>query len=133
MKNYTVRSGDTLSKIILLEYGIDNAVDSTLLDCLIRYVATINGKDVSLYDNIYTSNILDPDSLKPGQTLLIPDSLQEIYADPLWQQFACATSPLTSGSGTPSTNMKKWWWIGGGLIALGAIYLLTKKKKGKRR
>lgn len=133
MKNYTVQSGDTLSKIILLEYGLNNAVDSNLLDCLIRYIATINGKDVSLYDNINTNRIEDPDSLKPNQVLLIPESLQEIYADPLWQQFACAAPASVSGSGTPSTNINKWWWIGGGLVALAAIYFFTKKKKGKRR
>ena len=133
MKNYTVQSGDTLSKIILLEYGLNNAVDSNLLDCLIRYIATINGKDVSLYDNINTNRIEDPDSLKPRQVLILPESLQEIYADPLWQQFACAVPASVSGSGTQSTDMKKWWWIGGGLVALAAIYFLTKKKKSKRR
>jgi hypothetical protein len=126
---YTIRTGDTISKLILLQYGIDNQVDSTLLDCLIRYISTINGRNVDLYDSIATNNPLDPDSLKPGQTLLIPDTLQEIYADPIWKQFACYQAP----NATPDQNNNKWWWIGGGLIALGAIYLLTKKKKGKRR
>lgn len=133
MKNYTVVSGDTLSKIILREYALTNVIDSTLLDCLIRYIATINGKDVSLYDNINTNRIEDPDSLKPNQILTIPNDLNEVYADPLWQQFACASPASISGSGTTPTNMNKWWWIGGGLIALGAIYFLTKKKKRKRR
>ena len=134
MKNYTVGSGDTLSKIILREYGLTNAIDANLLDCLIRYIATINGKDVSLYDNINTNRIEDPDSLKPNQVLTIPNELAEVYADPLWQQFACAApAPSTLPSTSTQTNMQKWWWIGGGLIALGAIYFLTKKKKGKRR
>jgi hypothetical protein len=134
MKNYTVRSGDTLSKIILFEYGLTNNIGTDLLDCLIRYIATINGKDVSLYDNINTNRIEDPDSLKPNQVLTIPNDLNEVYADPLWQQFACAApAPSTLPSGSTGNNMQKWWWIGGGLLALGAIYFLTKKKKGKRR
>ena len=127
--NYTVRSGDTMSKIILLQYAIDNKVDSTLLDCLIRYVSTINNRNVDLYDNIDSNRIEDPDSLKPGQVLIIPDTLEQIYADPIWQQFSCYQAPRA----TPDQNNNKWWWIGGGLLALGAIYFLTKKKKGKRR
>jgi LPXTG-motif cell wall-anchored protein len=128
--NYTVRSGDTMSKIILLQYAIDNKVDSTLLDCLIRYVSTINNRNVDLYDNIDSNRIEDPDSLKPGQVLIIPDTLQEIYADPIWKQFTCYQAPSNA---TPDQKNNKWLWIGGGLLALGAIYFLTKKKKGKRR
>jgi len=82
MKNIVVRPGDTLSKLILLEYGIDNNIDSALLDCLVKYIGYINGYDLSMLDNINSGNYtFDPDSLQPGKVLMFPNTLEEAFAD----------------------------------------------------
>jgi hypothetical protein len=138
MKNYTVGPGDTISRIILREYAIDAPNwSSTLMDCMIRYISVLNGKDLALYDNIDSHNILDPDSLKPNQVLIIPDSIAEAAADPKFKAInnnACGALFNTADAFIPAKKNNKYlWWIGGGLIALGAIYFLTKKKKGKHR
>jgi hypothetical protein len=134
MKNYTVGQGDTISKIVLREYSLETTnFTSTLFDCLIRYVAVINGKDLALYDNIPQNKLEDPDSLKPGQVLVLPDSIAEAAADPRFKAIndnSCGAIFDTADTFTPDQkNNKYWWWLGGGLIAIGAIYLITKKKK----
>lgn len=134
MKNYTVVSGDTISKIVLREYSnTTTAWSDVLFDCLIRYIAVINNKDLALYDNIDTARIEDPDSLKPNQVLILPDSIAEAVADPRFKTInngACYALFDTADVYSPDQkNNKYWWWLGGGLLALGAIYLITKNKK----
>lgn len=133
MKQYTVGQGDTISKIVLREYSLDTtAWSADLFDCLIKYVSVINGKDLALYDNIPQNVIEDPDSLKPGQVLTIPENLNEALLDPRFQEInngACGQLFNRPGSSAAPDNKKYMYWIGGGLIALAAIYFLTKKKK----
>ena len=140
MKNYTVGPNDSISKIILREYAIGYSNWSAeLMDCMIRYISILNGKDLSLYDNIASNNILDPDTIKPGQVLIIPNDLDEAAADPIFRsinQNACGAIFNTADAFTPGAtpdakNNKYLWWLGGGLLALGAIYFITKKKKRK--
>jgi hypothetical protein len=136
MKNYTVGSGDTISKIIFREYAIDTPnFTTTLLDCLIRYISILNGKDLSLYDNIASNNALDPDTIKPGDILIIPDSIAEAAADPRFKsinQNSCGALFDTADTFSPDQKNNKYlWWLGYGLLAVGAIYFLTKKKKRK--
>jgi hypothetical protein len=137
MQNYTVVSGDSISKIVLAKYsGTTTAWSQTLFDCLIRYVSLINGKDLSLYDFIDTHVAADPDSLKVNQVLIIPDSIAEAVADPLFKTInngSCYALFNISDTFIPAKKDSKYlWWIGGGIITLGAIYFLTKKKKKKR-
>jgi hypothetical protein len=132
MKNYTVGPGDTISGIILREFGIDHALSEQLWDCLIRYVAVINGKDLNLYDNISSGVIADPDSLKPGQILVFPETLEEAYADSRFQQInagACGNLVNTNTESAPH-KMKMWPVYAG--LGLLALLLLTKKKKGRK-
>jgi hypothetical protein len=136
MKNYTVGPGDTISKIILREYAIDSPTwSATLMDCMIRYISILNGKDLSLYDNIASNNILDPDTIKPGQILIIPDSIAEAAADPRFKTInanACGALFDTADTFAPDQKNNKYlWWLGYGLLAVGTIYFLTKKKKRK--
>lgn len=136
MKNYTVVPGDTISRIVFREYAIDAPTwNAEIFDCLIRYVAVLNNKDLALYDNINTNVAADPDSLKPNTVLTIPDSIAEAAADPIFQSInnnSCGALFNTADVFTPDQkNNKYWWWLGGGLLAVGAIYLLTKKKKRK--
>jgi LysM domain len=138
MKNYTVVSGDTIWKIVRNQYmGTIPIWTETLGDCLVRYISLLNGKNLSLYDGVDLHVAADPDSLKVNQVLIIPESIAEAAADPLFKTIndgACYALFNTSDTFTPAKKDNKYlWWIGGGLIALGAIYFLTKKKKGKRR
>lgn len=144
MKEYTVVSGDTISKIVLREYSNTTTNwNSTLFDCLIRYVAVINNRDLALFDNVPSNSVNDPDSLKPGQRLILPNDIAEAAADPIFQTINngdCyalfnTADTFTPDVTTPDTftpdqkNNKYWWWLGGGLLALGAIYLITQNKK----
>lgn len=138
MKNYTVVSGDTIWKIVRNQYmsTIPNWTE-TLGDCLVRYISLLNGKDLSLYDGVDSHVAADPDSLKVNQVLIIPESIAEAAADPLFKTIndgACYALFNTADTfvAPAKKNTKYLWWIGGGLIALGAIYFLTKKKKKKR-
>jgi hypothetical protein len=137
MKNYTVVPGDTISRIVFREYAIgSNTWSAELFDCLIRYVAVLNNKDLALYDNINTNVAADPDSLKVDQVLIIPDSIEEAAADPVFQAInnnSCGALFNTADVFSPDQkNNKYWWWLGGGLLAVGAIYLLSKKKKKRK-
>ena len=140
MKNIVVRPGDTMSKLILLEYGIDNTIDSGLLNCLIKYIAYINHYDVGMYDNVNSENYaLDPDSLQPGKVLQFPNTLEEAFADPLFIEVDtgnnnCAqylNKPVSSQDTTPETKKINLWplYAGVGLLALLLIRKMTKKKK----
>jgi hypothetical protein len=136
MKNYTVVPGDTISRIVFREYAIDAPTWSAeIFDCLIRYVAVLNNKDLALYDNINTNVAADPDSLKVNQVLVIPESIAEAAADPIFQAInnnSCGALFNTADVFTPDTKNNKYlWWIGYGLLAVGAIYFLSKKKKSK--
>ena len=136
MKNYTVGPNDSISKIILREYAIGYSNWSAeLMDCMIRYISILNEKDLSLYDNIASNNILDPDTIKPGQILIIPNDLDEAAADPRFKTInanACGALFDTADTFAPDQKNNKYlWWLGGGLLALGAIYFITKKKKRK--
>lgn len=82
MKNIVVRPGDTLSKLILLEYEKENTIDRALLNCLVKYIGYINGYNLDLLDNINSGDYsLDPDSLQPGKVLMFPNTLEEAFAD----------------------------------------------------
>jgi len=144
MKNIVVRPGDTLSKLILLEYGIDNSIDSGLLNCLIKYISYINGYNVSFYDNINSGDYdLDPDSLQPGKVLMFPNTLEEAFADRTFSFVSSGsckqyyrpvedTTPETLPE-TPETKKMNLWpiYAGVGLLALLLIRKMTKKKKRK--
>lgn len=132
MKNITVQRGDTISKIVLREFVPSNRVENIepqLFDCLIRYVAVINGKDLNLYDNIAQNVIEDPDSLKPGQVLVFPETLVEALNDEVFKQInAGACGKLgQQQSETPAKKMKLWPVYAG--LGLLALLLLTKRKK----
>jgi hypothetical protein len=136
MKNYTVVPGDSLSRIILREYAIDSPIWSAeLMDCMIKYLSILNNRNINLYDNLYSNDITDPDNLKPGQILSIPDSLNEAAADPRFKTInanACGALLNTADTFTPDQKNNKYlWWLGYGLLAVGTIYFLTKKKKRK--
>lgn len=136
MKNYTVGPGDTISRIILRELTVSNTEAGLFpksFDCLIRYVALLNNKDLSLYDNIPQNVISDPDSLKPGQVLIIPETLEEAYNDELFKQVnngACGKLISGASSASPAKKMNLW-----PMYALGglALFLLFRKKKKKGR
>lgn len=129
MKNYTVGPGDTISRIILREFAIDNNLQPGIFDCLIRYVALLNNKDLALYDNIPQNVLADPDSLKPGQILIIPETLEEAYNDELFKQVNNGACGNLVGGGTQQTATKmKLWPVYAG-IGLIALLLLTRKKK----
>jgi hypothetical protein len=136
MKNYTVGPGDTISRIIIREYAIDNVLQPGIFDCLIRYVAVINNKDLSLYDNINTNILADPDSLKPGVVLVIPDNVKEAFADPRFKEInggACGALLENNIEPDPAIDkpkMKLWPVYAG--IGLLAFLLLTRKKKRKK-
>ena len=136
MKNYTVGPGDTISRIILREYAIDNTLQPGIFDCLIRYVSVINNKDLSLYDNINTNVLADPDSLKPGVVLVIPETVQEAFQDIRFKEInagACGTLLENNIEPDPALNKPKMklWPVYAGLGLL-ALFLLTKKKKGRK-
>lgn len=144
MKNIVVRPGDTLSKLILLEYGIDNNIDSALLDCLVKYIGYINGYDLSMLDNINSGNYtFDPDSLQPGKVLMFPNTLEETFADRTFSFVSSGsckqyyrpvenTTPETLPE-TPETKKMNLWpiYAGVGLLAFLLIRKMTKKKKRK--
>jgi len=142
MKNYTVGPNDTISKIILREYAIGYSNWSAeLMDCMIRYISVLNQKDINLYDNIASNNASDPDTIRPGDILTIPDDLEEAAASPIFRSInnnSCGALFNTADTFTPDAtpdakNNKYLWWLGGGLLALGAIYFITKKKSKKRK
>jgi hypothetical protein len=132
MKNITVGRGDTISKIVLREFVPSNDVEDIepqLFDCLIRYIAVINGKDLNLYDNIAQNKLEDPDSLKPGQILVFPETLVEALNDEVFKQInagACGRLGQQQ-SETPAPKMKLWPVYAG--LGLFALLLLTRKKK----
>jgi len=131
MRNYTVGPGDTISKIILREFALDNVIEAPLFDCLIRYVAVINGRDLNLYDNIASNNSMDPDSLKPGKILVIPETLNEALTDTRFQEIndgACGRL-VNTNTATPAPKIKMWPVYAG--LGLLALLLLTKKKRRK--
>lgn len=135
MKNYTVGAGDTISRIVLREYAIDNTLQPGIFDCLIRYVAVINNKDLALYDNISSGVIADPDSLKPGQVLIFPETVQEAFQDPRFKAInggACGDILTNNVEPDPSLEKPKMnlWPVYAGL---GLLALLLLKKKKKRR
>jgi hypothetical protein len=132
MKNITVRSGDTISKLVLREFVPSNRaedIEPQLFDCLIRYIAVINGKNLNLYDNISQNVIEDPDSLKPGQILVFPETLVEGLNDPRFKEInegACGRLGQQQ-SETLAPKMKLWPVYAG--LGLLALLLLTRKKK----
>lgn len=133
MKNYTVGPGDTISRIILRELTVSNTEAGLFpgsFDCLIKYVALLNNKDLSLYDNIDSRNVNDPDSLKPGQILVIPETLEEAYNDELFKQVnngACGRLVGGEVQTAPAKKMNLWPVYAG--LGLLALLLLTRKKK----
>lgn len=136
MKNYTVISGDSISGIIKKEYNIDNTVQPGIFDCLIRYVSVINNKDLSLYDYINTNILADPDSIKPGVVLVIPDNVQEAFADARFKEInggACGALLENNIEPDPAIDKPKMklWPIYAG-VGLLAFLLFTRKKKRKK-
>lgn len=133
MKNYTVGPGDTISRIILRELTVSNTEAGLFpgsFDCLIKYVALLNNKDLTLYDNIDSRNVNDPDSLKPGQILVIPETLEEAYNDELFKQVnngACGRLVGGEVQTAPAKKMNLWPVYAG--LGLLALLLLTRKKK----
>ena len=134
MKNLTVGRNDTISKIVLREFVPSNRVEDIepqLFDCLIRYVAVINGKDLNLYDNIPQNVIEDPDSLKPGQVLVFPETLVEALNDEVFKQInagACGRLGQPTFPNNPKPMKMNLWPVYAGLGLL-ALLLLTRKKK----
>ena len=136
MKNYRVGPGDTISRIIIREYAIDKFLQPGIFDCLIRYVAVINNKDLSLYDNINTNILADPDSLKPGVVLVIPDNVEEAFSDPRFKEInggACGALLENNIEPDPALDKPKMkLWPIYASIGLLAFLLLTRKKKRKK-
>ncbi len=144
MKNIVVRPGDTLSKLILLEYGIDNTIDSALLNCLVKYIGYINGYNLTMLDNINSGDYtFDPDSLQPGKVLMFPNTLEEAFADKVFKFVSSGSckqyykpiedTMLETLPVTPETKKMNLWpiYAGVGLLALLLIRKMTKKKKRK--